>query len=102
MRTLIAIIALSAASLPAWGQDAQALLKKHNCTLCHADDKPLVGPPYKAVAQKYSGQKDAEPRLFEKVKKGGSGVWGQIPMPPNTQVPDGDIHAMLKYILTLK
>jgi cytochrome c len=102
MRTLIAMIALSAASLPAWGQDAQALLKKHNCTVCHTIDKALVGPAYKAVAQKYAGQKDAEPRLLEKVKKGGSGVWGQVPMPPNPQVPDADIHTMLKYILTLK
>ena len=102
MRTMIAVLALSVVSLPVLGQDAEALLKKHNCTVCHSIDKPLVGPPYKAVAQKYSGQKDAAPRLFEKVKKGGSGVWGQIPMPPNPQVPDGDIHAMLKYILAIK
>jgi cytochrome c len=65
-------------------------------------DKKLVGPAYKDVAAKYAGQKDAEAKLAEKVKKGGSGVWGQVPMPPNAHVKDADIAAMVKYILTLK
>ena len=102
MRTFFALTLLCAASAPVVAQDGQALLKKHGCVVCHTNDKPLVGPAYKAVAQKNAGQKDAQQRLFEKVKKGGSGVWGQVPMPPNAQVPDADIHAMVKYILSVK
>jgi len=81
---------------------AEALAKKHNCTACHAVDKKLVGPSYKDVAKKYAGQAGAEKTLAEKVKKGGQGVWGQIPMPPNPNVPDGDLAAMIKYVLAQK
>jgi len=81
---------------------SEALLKKYNCTACHAIDKKVVGPAYKDVAKKYAGNAGAENTLFEKVKKGGKGNWGQIPMPPNPQVPDADLHAMIKFILQLK
>jgi cytochrome c len=79
----------------------EALLKKHNCIACHAIDKKLVGPAYKDVAKKYKGQKDAAAKLAEKVKKGGQGVWGTVPMPPNPQVPDADIRKLVQYILKL-
>ena len=78
------------------------LLKKSGCTACHAIDKKLVGPPYVEVAAKYKGDPGAAAKLFEKVKKGGSGVWGQVPMPPNPQVSDADLKAMIAYILALK
>jgi cytochrome c len=78
------------------------LLKKNGCTACHAIDKKLVGPPYVEVAAKYKGDAGAAAKLFEKVKKGGSGVWGQVPMPPNPQVSDADLKAMIAYILALK
>jgi cytochrome c len=65
-------------------------------------DKKVVGPSYKEVAAKYRGDKTAEAKLFEKVKKGGVGVWGQIPMPPNATVPDEDIKALVKWILSQK
>lgn len=81
---------------------AEDLLKKNACTACHAIDKKMVGPAYKDVAAKYRGQKDMEAKLAEKVKKGGTGVWGSIPMPPNAAVSDADIKAMVAYILTLK
>jgi cytochrome c len=74
---------------------------KYGCTGCHAVDHKVVGPSFKDVAAKYRG-KDVEATLVEKVKNGGSGVWGQIPMTPNAQVPDPDLHAMVKWILTLK
>jgi cytochrome c len=74
---------------------------KYGCTACHATDHQVVGPSFKDVAAKYRG-KDAEAALVEKIKNGGSGVWGQIPMPPNPQVPDPDLHAIVKWILTLK
>jgi cytochrome c len=62
----------------------------------------MVGPAYKDVANKYRGQKDAPAKLAEKVKKGGAGVWGQIPMPPNPNVSDADIKTMVAHILSLK
>jgi cytochrome c len=80
----------------------EALAKKHNCTACHAVDKKLVGPAYKDVAKKYAGQANVNATLAEKVKKGGKGNWGQVPMPPNPAVPDADIAEMIKYVLTLK
>ena len=81
---------------------ADDLLKKNACTACHAVDKKMVGPAYKDVANKYRGQKDAPVKLAEKVKKGGTGVWGQIPMPPHAGVSDADLKVMIEYILSLK
>ena len=78
----------------------EALAKKHNCTACHAIDKKLVGPAYKDVAAKYKGQ-DVAAKLEDKVKKGGSGVWGPIPMPPNAAVPDADIKKLVDWVLRL-
>jgi cytochrome c len=83
-------------------QANEALAKKHNCTACHQVDKKLVGPAYKDVAKKYAGQKDAAAKLAEKVKKGGQGVWGPVPMPPNAAVPDGDIKTLVAWILSIK
>jgi cytochrome c len=89
-----------AASSPAMA--SEELAKKHNCLACHSVDKKIVGPAYKDVAAKYRGDKNAEAMLFEKVKKGGVGTWGQIPMPPNATVPDADIKALVKWVLSLK
>ena len=94
-----ALAALAAA--PAFAQDGQALANKSGCLACHAVDKKIVGPSYKDVAAKYRGDKAAEAKLVEKVKKGGSGVWGPIPMPPNN-VSDADAQALVKWILSLK
>ncbi len=77
----------------------EAMAKKYNCLACHQVDKKVVGPAYKDVAKKYKGQADAVAHLSAKVKKGGSGVWGPIPMPPNTAVPDADIKALVEWIL---
>ena len=97
----LAIGALAVATAaPASAQEA--LAKKHNCFACHAVDKKVVGPAYKDVAAKYRGDKTAEAKLFEKVKKGGAGVWGQVPMPPNSTVPDADIKALVHWVLSLK
>ena len=74
---------------------------KFGCTACHAVDRKVVGPAFKDVAAKYRG-KDVEAQLAEKVKNGGAGVWGQVPMPPNPQVPDADLHALIKWVLALK
>jgi cytochrome c len=74
---------------------------KYGCTACHAVDHKVVGPAFQDVAAKYKG-KDVEATLVQKVKNGGAGVWGQVPMPPNPQVPDADLHAIVKWILTLR
>jgi cytochrome c len=81
---------------------ADALMKKDGCAACHAVDKKIVGPAYQDVAAKYKGDKDAAAKLADKVKKGGVGVWGQIPMPPNPQVSDAEIKDLVGWILTLK
>jgi cytochrome c len=99
----LAFAALAAvAAAPARAQNVDDMLKKHACLACHAVDKKLVGPSYKDVAAKYRGQAGAEKTLAEKVKKGGVGTWGQVPMPPNATVPDGDINTMVKWILSQK
>ena len=69
---------------------------------CHAIDKKLVGPAYKDVAAKYAGQKDAVDKLAEKVLKGGSGVWGAVPMPANPQVNEAEAKQLVAWILTQK
>ena len=99
-RAVLALALTAAAAVPAAAQEA--LAKKHNCFACHAVDKKLVGPAYKDVAAKYANDKGAEAKLFEKVKKGGQGVWGQVPMPPNSQVPDADIKSLVKWVLSQK
>ena len=94
------VVAAGMVSVPA-AQANETLLKKYNCTACHAVDKKLVGPAYKEVAKKYKGDKGAAAKLVQKVKKGGSGVWGPIPMPPNPAVSDADLKKMVDYILKL-
>lgn len=79
-----------------------ALAQSKNCMACHAVDKKLVGPSYKDVASKYAGQKDATDKLAVKIIKGGSGVWGPVPMPANTQVNEADAKKLAAWILTLK
>ena len=81
---------------------AEAMMKKDGCAACHSIDKKVIGPAYVDVAAKYKGDKDALAKLTDKVKKGGVGVWGQIPMPPNAQVPEADIKELVTWILTLK
>ena len=78
------------------------LHKKYACTSCHADDKKLVGPSYKEVAAKYKADKDAVKKLSEKVRKGGAGVWGQIPMPGNPTPTDAEIKTMVEAVLKTK
>lgn len=104
MKPLLVVVlgATLAASGIAQAQSADDLLKKHACIACHAIDKKLVGPPYLDVANKYRGDAKAPAVLMDKVKKGGVGNWGQVPMPPNAAVPDADIKTMVTYILALK
>lgn len=81
---------------------AQAMMQKDGCGACHAVDKKIVGPAYQDVAAKYKGDAGALAKLTQKVKAGGVGVWGPVPMPPNSWVADGDIQALVTWILALK
>lgn len=89
------------AAAPAQAQDAAQLAAKKNCLACHAVDKKVVGPSYKDVAAKYAGQKDAVDKLAAKIMKGGSGVWGPVPMAPNPpdKISDADLQAAIQKIL---
>ena len=78
-----------------------ALAAKYNCAACHSVDKKVVGPSFKEIAAKYTGDAGAPAKLEQKVKAGGSGVWGAIPMPPNN-VPDADLKALVQSILATK
>lgn len=100
----LALILAAAAAIPASFpvQAQEALAKKYACLACHAVDKKLVGPAYKDVAAKYRNDPGAAARLAEKVKKGSQGTWGQVPMPPNSSVPDADVKALVRWILSLK
>lgn len=98
----LAGIALVAAGTAQADDEGKELLQKSGCTACHAIDKKLVGPAYNDVSAKYKGDAGAAAKLAEKVKKGGSGVWGPIPMPPNAAVKDDDIKKMVAYVLSLK
>lgn len=87
------------AAVPTVAMADQALLAKNACMACHAVDRKLVGPSYQDIAKKYKGDAQAVDKLSAKVKKGGAGVWGPIPMPPHAHVSDADINKMVKWIL---
>jgi cytochrome c len=97
-RALFVLAALATVSVPALADQALATAK--NCMACHAMDKKLVGPAYKEVAAKYSGQKDAVDRLALKIMKGGAGVWGPVPMPANAQVNEAEAKKLAAWVLT--
>jgi cytochrome c len=86
----------------ALAQDAQKLMKEKACLACHAVDNKLVGPAYKEVAAKYRSRKDAEDYLAKKIREGSTGVWGQVPMPPNATVSEAEAKVLAKYVLSLK
>lgn len=96
---LAAITAIAFAS-PAFADQALATAK--NCMTCHAVDKKLVGPSYKDVAAKYAGQKDVVDKVALKIMKGGSGVYGPVPMPANTQVNEAEAKQLAAWVLSLK
>ena len=99
-RALFAMALAVTAAAPAFADQALATAK--NCMACHAVDKKLVGPSYKDVAAKYAGDKAAVDKLAAKIVKGGSGVWGPVPMPANAQVNDAEAKKLAAWVLTLK
>ena len=110
MRHAMTVLTGAAALVLAGAASAQALddkkandlMVKSGCNACHAVDKKGVGPSYKDVAGKNKAKKDAAQAMFEKVRKGGAGVYGQVPMPPNTpdKISDADLKGLVAWILT--
>jgi cytochrome c len=101
MKPLFALAALAAVTLSSSVFANAELAQKKNCMACHAVDKKLVGPAFKDIAAKYAGQKDAVAQLSEKVIKGGSGTWGQIPMPANAVTPE-EAKTLVTWVLSQK
>ncbi|MFM6985242.1 MAG: c-type cytochrome [Hydrogenophaga sp.] len=99
-RALLIMAAAAVVSAPALADEA--LAKSKNCMACHAVDKKLVGPAYKDVAKKYAGDAKAADMLAAKIIKGGSGVWGAIPMPANPQVNEADAKKLASWVLSQK
>ena len=94
------IISLVLVTAPAWANDR--LLQKHNCLACHNVDQTVVGPAFRAVANKYRGQTDAADKLARKIRLGGSGVWGAMPMPAHPQISDADAKKLAVHVLNTK
>jgi cytochrome c len=103
MKGLLLVTCLTAGIFVSNTASANAdLAKAKNCIACHAAANKVVGPSYKDIAAKYAGQAEAENKLVQKVMKGGSGVWGPVPMPANGQVSEAEARALVKWILTQK
>ena len=101
MRTIASLLVIvgTFAAAPAFADPE--LAQKKACTACHAVDKKVIGPAYNDVSLKYKGDAGAAAKLMAKVKQGGAGVWGSIPMPPQP-IPDAELKVVVAYILGLK
>jgi cytochrome c len=99
-RLLATVLAAAACAAPALADEA--LAKSKNCMACHAVATKIVGPAYKDVAAKYKGDKTAVDTLATKIIKGGSGTWGAIPMPANTQVNEAEAKKLAAWVLSIK
>jgi len=104
MKIAAALLAAStlAVASAAVADQLEDMMKKNGCSACHAEDKKVIGPSYKDVAAKYKGDASAVAKLTDKVKTLKAGVWGPVPMPPNTQVSEADAKKMVELILALK
>ena len=90
------VVAQGAASQPKGPAD---LARRKACLSCHGVDKRIMGPSFKEVAARYKGQAGIEAKLLEKVRRGGSGVWGPLPMPPNPDLAETDAAALVQWVL---
>ncbi|SAK41881.1 cytochrome c class I [Caballeronia hypogeia] len=88
-----------AADQPVVPAAAMSIARSNACMGCHAIDRKLVGPSFQQVAEKYKGQPQASAQLEKKVKNGGAGVWGSIPMPSHPKMNDADIRTVVAWVL---
>jgi len=100
LQALLLASTLAAVAGPAIAADETKLATEKGCTACHSVDKKVIGPAYKDVAKKYKGDAKAPDMLAQKVIKGGQGVWGPIPMPPN-KVSEDEAKRLVAWVLSL-
>lgn len=98
MKNLIVVLLLASGYVHA----SEDLARKNGCLACHNIDNKVIGPSYKDVAKKYQSDKDAVAKLVKKVREGGSGVWGSMPMPPHSHVSESDTKSIVQWILKQK
>ncbi|AOJ67340.1 c-type cytochrome [Burkholderia savannae] len=98
---VVAAFGCAMASLPAHADvgDGLKVARSNACMGCHAVDRKLVGPSFQQIAERYKNDKQAEPKLAKKVKDGGSGVWGAIPMPAHPRMSDADVRSVVQWVL---
>lgn len=100
---VIAIAAFGGAmtAAPAYADvgDGLRVARGNACMGCHAVDRKLVGPSFQQIAERYKNDKQAVPKLVKKVKDGGSGVWGAIPMPAHPRMSDADVRSVVQWVL---
>ena len=82
------------------GENLLDLAKRKACLACHGIDKRIMGPSFKEVAARYKGQEGAAAKLLEKLRRGGSGAWGPLPMPPNPELAEAEATALIQWVLT--
>lgn len=101
---LLPLLAATALATATSAKASEEIVKKARCVACHTVDAKRVGPAYKDVATKYRGDNSAPDKLFAKVRAGGSGNWGEVPMMPNgtDKISDDDLKAAIKWILALQ
>lgn len=102
MKALLTVLAVACLSLAGAVHANEKLAQANGCNACHTLEKKVLGPAYKDIAAKYRANKSAEAELVKKVKAGGKGVWGDIPMAPNAHVKDEDIRSIVNWILSIK
>ena len=105
LAALAGIATLVLATPSGWAADSAAALelaKKSGCLACHSVEKKIVGPAWKDVSEKYKGNAEMKAKLVAKVKAGGKGVWGEVPMPPySPRVADADIETLVTFVLSI-
>ena len=98
-----AAVALASAPTASAQLDAKAaagLAEKHTCTVCHQPEQKVLGPTFKELVAKYKSDQSVLPKLAEKVRKGGGGAWGDVPMPANAAISDAEIMVVLQWMLS--
>ncbi|WP_322085994.1 c-type cytochrome [Burkholderia sp. BCC1999] len=99
---LVTLLTGSAAAARADQADGLTLAQRKNCMACHAVIKPLMGPSFRDIAGKYAARGDAVDYLAQSIVKGSVGVWGNVPMPANTQLTNTEAHTLAQWVLSLR
>ena len=89
-------------TLAGGGDPIQRLLDANGCVGCHAAEKKIVGPLFREIAARYAGDMKAPSHLAQKIRGGGQGAWGNVPMPPNPGLSDDDMHRLVAWLLQQK